>query len=179
MRNFSKKRWYVLRVRYRTELLAQLSLKKKQFEILNPTYKTLSIRKDRRKILHLPIFKGYIFVRTLLNPKYHIEILKTPGVVEILKSSNGPTPVPDDQIDNVILLQKYVGNCFHLTEFKIGDSVCVKQGPLTGLRGKIDKLNKNKLYIHVDVIPGSVMVEIDQDHVQLEGDHLYSIVKNI
>ena len=82
-------------------------------------------------------------------------------------------------LDNVILLQKYVGNCFHLTEFKIGDSVCVKQGPLTGLRGKIDKLNKNKLYIHVDVIPGSVMVEIDQDHVQLEGDHLYSIVKNI
>jgi predicted AAA+ superfamily ATPase len=37
----------------------------------------LSIRRDRRKVLTRPIFNGYMFIRTLLNPECHLEILKT------------------------------------------------------------------------------------------------------
>ena len=44
-------------------------------------------------------FNGYLFVRTLLNPECHLEILKTPGVVEILKSPSGSTPVSEEQIE--------------------------------------------------------------------------------
>jgi len=39
-----------------------------------------------------------MFIRTLLNPECHLEILKTPGVVDILKSSSVPTSVPEEQI---------------------------------------------------------------------------------
>ena len=99
MQYCTEKSWYVLRVRSQAERLVHVSLHHKQFEVLNPTYQALSIRKDRRKMLTCPIFKGYIFVRTLLNSECHLEILKTPGVVEILKSPSGPTPVPDDQVE--------------------------------------------------------------------------------
>ena len=105
--------WYVLRVRSQAERLVHLGLHKKEFEVLNPTYQALSIRKDRRKVLTRPIFNGYIFIRTLLNPECHLEIIKTPGVVEILKSTIGPTPVPDDQIENVRLLDKHLKYCFY------------------------------------------------------------------
>ena len=100
----SEKSWYVIRVRSQAERLVHVGLHHKQFEVLSPTYQALSTRKDRRKVLTRPIFNGYMFVRTLLNPECHLEILKTPGVVEILKSPSGPTPVPDDQVENVRLL---------------------------------------------------------------------------
>ena len=59
--------WYVIRVRSQSERLVQVGLHKKHFEVLNPTYQALSIRKDRRKVLSKPIFKGYMFFRGLLG----------------------------------------------------------------------------------------------------------------
>ncbi len=168
--------WYVIRVRSQAEQLVQVGLHKKDFEVLNPTYQALSIRKDRRKVLSKPIFKGYMFFRALLDSEKHLEILKTTGVVEILKNRKGPTPVPDEQVENVRILEKHVGDCFHGTDLVVGDTVFVRDGPLTGLRGVIDRMNRNKLYIHVDAIPGSVMIEVEPHQVQLEKDTVYSLV---
>ena len=117
-----------------------------------------------------------MFIRTLLNSECHLEILKTPGVVEILKSPSGPTPVPDDQVENVRLLEKHVGDCFCGTDFEVGDAVFVREGPLTGLRGVIDRLDRNKLHIHVDAIPGSVMIYVEPHQVQPEKDTIYQLV---
>ena len=168
--------WYVLRVRFQAERLVHVCLHQKQFEVLNPTYQSLSIRRDRKKVLTRPIFNGYMFIHALLNPECHLEILKTPGVVEILKSTSGPTPVPDDQIANVRLLEKHVGDCFFSTDFEVGDAVFVREGPLTGLRGVIDRLDRKKLHIHIDAIPGSVMIDVEPHQVQLEKDELYRMV---
>jgi transcription termination/antitermination protein NusG len=129
-------------------------------------------------VLTRPIFNGYMFIRTLLNPECHLGILKTPGVVEILKSPIGPTPVLDEQVKNVRLLEKLVGACFFRTDFEVGDSVFVKEGPLTGLWGVIDRLDRKKLHIHVDAIPGSVMIDDEPNQVQLEKDRVYQMVTN-
>ena len=83
MRYCREESWYVLRVRSQAERLVQVGLHHKKFEVLNPTYQSLSIRKDRRKVLSRPIFNGYMFIRALLNPERQLEVLKTPGVVEI------------------------------------------------------------------------------------------------
>ena len=178
MRYCNEKSWYVLRVRSQSERLVRVGLHHKQFEVLNPTYQALSIRMDRRKVLTRPIFKGYMFVRTVLNPECHLEILKTPGVVEVLKSQSGPTPVPDEQVENVRLLEKHVGACFFGTDFEVGDSVFVREGPLTGLRGVIDRLDRKKLHILVDSVPGSVMIEVEPHQLQMEKDSIYQLVTN-
>ena len=170
--------WYVIRVRSQSERVVQVGLHKKHFEVLNPTYQALSIRKDRRKVHSKPIFKGYMFLRALLDPESHLEILKTPGVVEILRNRKGPTPVPDEEVENARILEKHVGDFFHGTDLVVGDTVVVRDGPLTGLRGVIDRMNRKKLYIHVDAIPGSVMIEVEPHQVQLEKESAYSLVSS-
>ena len=50
------------------------------------------------------------------------------------------------------------------------------EGPLTGLRDVIDRLDRNKLHIYVDAIPGSVMIDVEPNQVQLEKDAVYSLV---
>tara|TARA_B100001250_G_scaffold403972_1_gene419214 strand:+ start:1193 stop:1729 length:537 start_codon:yes stop_codon:yes gene_type:complete len=176
MQYSTEKNWYVIRVRSQAERLVQLGLYNKRFEVLNPTYQTLSKRKDRRKVLNIPIFKGYMFIRSILNHECHLEILKTPGVVEILKSQNGPTPVPNEQIRNVLLLEGYVGDCFFGNNLETGDPVLVREGPLSGLRGIIERIDRKNLHIHVDAIPGSVMIKIDPNQVQLEKNKIFNMV---
>ena len=176
MRYYREESWYVLRVRSQAERLVQVGLHHKKFEVLNPTYQSLSIRKDRRKVLSRSIFNGYIFIRALLNPEIHLEVLKTPGVVEILRNRSGPTPVPDEQVDNVRLLEKHVGECFCGSEFEVGDRVFVSEGPLKGLRGVVDRLDRNNLHIQVDAIPGSVMIDVEPYQIQLVKDAVYSLV---
>ena len=86
--------------------------------------------------------------------------------------------MPDEQIENVRILEKHVGDCFHGTNLVVGDAVIVREGPLRGLRGLIDRMDRKKLYIHVDAIPGSVMIEVDSHQVQLEKDSAYSLVSS-
>ena len=73
-------------------------------------------------------------------------------------------------------MEKHFGDCFHGTELVVGDAVIIRDGPLTGLRGVIDRMDRKKLYIHVDAIPGSVMIEVEPNQVQLEKDTSYSLV---
>ena len=95
-----------------------------------------------------------------------------------MKSPSGPIPVPEEQIENVRLLEKHVGDYFCGTDFEVGDAVFVRDGPLTGLRGVIDRLDRKKLHIHVDAIPGSVMIDVEPHQVQLEKDAVYQLVTN-
>ena len=71
-----------------------------------------------------------------------------------------------------------MGACFFGTNFEIGDTVLVCEGPLTGLRGLIDRIDNKKLYIHGDAIPGSVMIAVEPHQVQLEKDTVYKLVTN-
>ena len=69
-------------------------------------------------------------------------------------------------------------SCFFGADFEVGDAVFVREGPLTGLRGVIERLDRKKLHIHVDAIPGSVMIDVEPHQVQLEKDAVYQLVTN-
>ena len=93
-----------------------------------------------------------------------------------MKNPGGSTPVPVEQIENVRLLEKHVGDCFCGTDIEFGDSVFVREGPLSGLQGVIDRMGHKKPHIHLDAIPGSVMIDVEPHQVQLEKDAVYQLV---
>ncbi len=170
----STENWYVLRIRTKFDQLVERALKNKKFEAFNPTYQEWSQRKDRKKLLTKPIFNGYMFLRTLMTPESHLEVLKTLGVIQFLQTSLGPTSVPDEQIHNVRLLSEHIGQCFHSPEFAEGDWVCIREGVLKGLVGQIDRVNRKLLRLSVNAVPGSIAIEVNPNHVELlEKDSAY------
>ncbi len=163
---FPGENWYAIRVKSRYESIVEKSLETKEIQSLNLTYQILSKRKDRKKILTKAFFPGYMFIRSELNPERHVEILKSIGVIDILKNSKGPLPIPDNQIDNVIRLEKYEGEILSFNEFASGMAVRVIQGPLMGVQGFVDEVNRELVKISVESIPGSVAFHVSPSQIE-------------
>jgi transcription antitermination factor NusG len=141
---------------------------KKRIETFLPLIEKWSRRKDRRKKIKLPLFPGYLFVRTMMDPYIHLEILKTDSVVRILGNDGRPESIPDDQIFSI---QTLIKNGVAITPYpylKEGMRVRVVNGPLLGIEGILikTKTQKNRLVISVDLLKESASVEIDEDDIE-------------
>jgi len=160
--------WYAIYIRSRHEQKAKDRLLKKNIETFLPLIERWSRRKDRRKRIHLPLFPGYLFVRTGMDAHTHLEILKTDSVVRILGNDGQPAPIPDEQIDALQVLMKNKISIAPWPYLKEGMRVRVVHGPLIGIEGILlkTKPNKHRLVLSVDLLQESVSVEIDESDVE-------------
>jgi len=71
--------WYVLHTKSRFENVVNEGLIKKSIEVFLPKVQVKSKRRDRKAMIRVPLFPGYLFVKSDLNPNEHLEIVKTVG----------------------------------------------------------------------------------------------------
>ena len=171
MRYFPGKLWYALRVRYQHDDIVEKSLSNKDFSPLRLTYQEVSRRRGRKRVLVKAFFPGYMFINASLDAHRHVDVLTCPGVIEILKNSSGPIPIPEEQIANVLKLRKYEGEILTFQNYARGMAVRIVRGPLSGIVGKIDELMRGFIKISVDSIPGSVAIQVDRSLIEpLDAD---------
>jgi transcriptional antiterminator NusG len=159
--------WYAVYTQSRHEAQVETALQRKGLEVFLPRVAIASRRRDRKLILQLPLFPGYIFVRTLLSsPEYH-EILKAPGVVRLL-GNGSPFPVPEETIDSVKSIVDSDQPFYPWSYLKAGSLVRVMEGPLAGTVGVITahKDKKRRLIVSVELFQRSVAVELDSEAVE-------------
>jgi transcription antitermination factor NusG len=134
------------------------------FSAFLPEMSMWSKRGGEKRLIRVPMFPGYLFVRDPMDKRSYIEILKARGVVRILEDGwTRLTPIPDDEIDaiqQVVAAEVPVFQHEHLSE---GDRVQVTEGPLAGLEGLFlqDKPTKGRLILNVNLLGRSVAVEVD------------------
>jgi transcription antitermination factor NusG len=160
--------WYAVYAQVRHESKVYSRLLAKSFECLLPQMERWSRRRDRRKKIQVPIFPGYLFVRSLLDNYEQLKILQTPGVVRIVRSEDGPLPVPDSQMSSLITL---LNNASVLTVHPYlheGMRVRIVNGPLYGCEGILvrKKHEKTRLVVAIDIIQQAVSVELNEDDVE-------------
>ena len=127
--------WYALHTKSRFENVVNDGLAKKALDVFLPKITVKSRRRDRHKMIRVPLFPGYLFVRTDLNPYEHIEILKTTGAVQLIGSTRGPVRIADATIDSLKIMVSTEGEVITGTRFKKGDRVIVVNGPFSGVTG--------------------------------------------
>lgn len=161
--------WYVIHTCCHHEERVEERLRQKGLEVFLPRYLTASRRRDRKKILRVPLFPGYLFIRNALDTPVYYEILKFPGVVRVLANNTGLLPLPAETIESIKLA--VVGSRPHYPYpyLQKGKLVRVLEGPLAGVIGIIleAKKEKRKVVIEVEMFHRALAVELEDEAVEL------------
>jgi transcriptional antiterminator NusG len=157
--------WYALYTRSRHEQVVRNQLNDKGIQNFLPLYTNVSQWKDRRKIIHIPLFPGYLFVKILVQDR--VQVLKSFGAVRLIGDGYNPIPIPEEQILNIqTFLEKRLRYNPH-PYLKVGNKVRILDGPLSGVEGiLIRKKNQCRLVLSVDLIQRSISVEIDTWNIE-------------
>ena len=152
--------WYAVRTRSRHEKVVRDHLPGRGAEPFLPLWMRWSRWKDRRKQIATPLFPGYCFAR--FEPAQKLQVLRTPGVVEIVGINGTIEPIPSSEIEAIQTLVNgplRYDPCPFLEE---GMEVEVVRGPLMGVRGRLLRKDRMaRLVISVSLIRQAASVEID------------------
>ena len=160
--------WYVLHTKSRFENVVHEGLLKKQIEVFLPKITVKSKRRDRKKMIRVPLFPGYVFVKTNLHPEHHLEVVKTAGAVRLIGSKNGPVPVPDETVDSLKImistdLPVTTGN-----RLQKGDGVMVVSGPFAGVVGTFVRYGgQGRIIVNVEALGQYAGVEVSEDDIEV------------
>ena len=159
--------WYSLHTKSRFENVVYDGLSKKTFESFLPKIKVKSKRRDRKVMIDVPLFPGYLFVRTDLRPVEHLEILKTTGAVRLLGNREGPVPVPDDNIESLKIMVNCDAAVVTGNIIKKGEKVMVLYGPFAGLTGIFVRYKgQGRVMVNIDTLGQSASVEINEEDIE-------------
>ncbi len=164
----SREEWYALYVQVNHEKEIVKRLEQKEVCCFLPLMETWSKRLDRRKKIQLPFFPGYVFVHVFLDNYMNLNIVKTPGALNLLRNSEGPLSIPSYQIENLQTMLKSTQPLKLHPYLKEGDWVHVVRGPLAGCIGILKRPDpkRGRLILSVDIIRQSVSVELDLEDVE-------------
>lgn len=152
-------RWYAVYTCANHEKTVAQQLELRSIESFLPLYEKVSRWKDRRVKLQLPLFSGYLFVRTMLAEK--LRVLQVPGVVCLVGLKGNPTPLVDDEIEAIRWgLTKLRAEPHPF--LRVGHRVRIKSGPLAGLEGILLRKKGNcRFVLSLELIQRSISADID------------------
>ncbi|HSY71372.1 MAG TPA: UpxY family transcription antiterminator [Alloacidobacterium sp.] len=172
--------WFALQTRYRYEDRIATELHNKGFESYLPTLRETHIWKDRKKVMDVPAFGGYLFAR--FEPSLHnrVRVLETAGVVKLLGNHGMPEPVSQTEIESLRLALQSGMPCSREPYVEIGAPVRVCRGPLSGLEGRVlRKGNKLTVFVNIASVCQAIAVEVPMDDLQpMDGTQAIPLLLN-
>jgi transcription antitermination factor NusG len=140
-------------------------LSTKGFEVFLPLYESTRRWKDRTKLLSLPLFPCYLFVRGGLDRR--LQVMTTPGIHMILHRGEEVAVIPDREIEAIQRAMDGPCSIEPHPFLRCGMRVRVIRGALEGVEGiLIRKKNLLRLVLSVDMLAQSVSVEVHASDVE-------------
>lgn len=156
--------WCAVYTRHQHERTVSEMLEAKGFEVFLPLYESTRKWKDRRKVLSLPLFPCYVFVRGAIERR--LPVLSTPGVHMLITRGERVATIPAEEIEAI---RRTAQGNFRVEPhpfLRCGERVRVIRGSLEGVEGVLTrKKNLYRLILSVEMLAQSVAVEIDADDV--------------
>ena len=160
--------WYVLHTKSRHEKVVNDGLLKKSIEVYLPLVTVRSRRRDRRVMIRIPLFPGYIFVRTDLHPNSHLEVVKTAGAVRLIGNKQGPVPVPDETVNSLQIMVESNHPVTTGHQLKSGDHVMVVYGPFAGVVGTFVRYgSKGRVIVNIEALGQYAGVEVNEEDIEI------------
>jgi transcription elongation factor/antiterminator RfaH len=162
-------RWYAVYTKSRHEKRIKEQLDRQSLESFLPLYEAVHRWKDRRVLVRLPLFPGYLFVRMVL-PEHRKPVVTVPGVVNLVGRPGCPTPIEDHEIEALRLCSLRGQSMLPHPYLTVGRLVRVSRGPLADMEGiLVRRKGKSRLILSIELIARAVAVEVDASDVVAVG----------
>jgi len=160
--------WYVIQTRSRHEAKVEAGLLNRGLEIFLPRVTVPSRRRDRKRLIEIPLFPGYLFVNTDLCLESYHQIIKLPGVVRLLGMGRHYVPVPLVTVQSIQLMVASGQPYYPWPYLEKGMQVRIVEGPLAGTTGIIleKRHKKRRLVVAVELFRRAVAVELEDEAVE-------------
>lgn len=154
-------RWYAVQTKPRHEKRIGTELRRKGIESFVPTVKEVHRWSDRRKIVEVPLFSCYAFLRAENILQAALSVIATPGVFRLLGTKEKAAPIPDEEIE---AFQRMVGNGVPMANsvfLTSGRRVRIRGGVLDGVEGILQsRPGDHKLVVSIQLIQRAVSVSL-------------------
>jgi transcription termination/antitermination protein NusG len=152
--------WYALYTLPRHEKTVARHFGERKIPHFLPLYQAVHNWNRRTVRVSLPLFPGYIFVKSARYSRGRI--LEVPGVVYFVGSGAVPSPIPNPEIEalrTIVLSGKEVVPHPYIAP---GNVVSISHGPLAGLSGVVERgKSGNRFIVSIELIKRCIAVEID------------------
>jgi transcription antitermination factor NusG len=155
-------KWFAIQTRARHEKRVDEQLREKGIAAFLPLSRELHHWSDRQKVVHQPLFSGYMFVHIPESPEARKSVLTTIGVCWFVGNRGMGLPIPDKQIQDVqaILTSKVAYSTFPF--MRVGQRVRIRGGCLDGIEGiLVCKDTDRRVVVSVELVRRSLAVQID------------------
>lgn len=174
---------YALRTYPRHEKKVAAQLVNKGLTTFLPLLSQTHRWSDRRKVVQVPLFPGYAFVRIVATAEACLPVLRTAGVVSFVGISGRGIPIPDKQIEDIQTVLAHNVPCVLYPFLRAGQRVRIRGGCLDGIEGVLVARNSDRsLVMSVEPILQSLAIRIEGYDVEiisppqaLHGDHAQAI----
>ena len=164
----SQARWYAAYTCAKHEKRVAAELGMREVEHFLPVYSSVRRWKDRRVMLDLPLFPGYVFVRLALRDR--LRVVQIPSVVRLVGFGGLPTALPDTEME---IMRSGVSQSPHAEPhpfLTVGRRVRITGGPFAGLEGILKRKKGNlRVVVSLELIQRSVAVDVDAADVRPLG----------
>lgn len=166
-RAFLQPNWYAAQVGVNQEKQVTGRLQDKRIESFLPLYKQVRRRTDRKVVLEMPLFPGYVFVRIALRDR--LKVQGDPRVVRMVGFGPTPVAIPDQDID-ILRVGLVQGQVVPHPYLQVGRRVRVVAGPFDGLEGILVRRKSSlRIVVSIHTILRSFTVEVDESQIEPIG----------
>jgi transcription antitermination factor NusG len=160
--------WYAVSTKSRQEKTAASVLEYMAIASFLPLLHQERRWSDRKQMVNMPLFPGYVFVRIEGSSELQLRVLKVPGIVDFVRNRTGPLSIPEKEIEDVQAVLSHGVGCSPHPFLKAGDRMRVVRGALAGVEGTLIRCgSQSKLVISVEMIQRSVSISVAESDVDV------------
>lgn len=154
--------WFAVHTLTRYEKRAGNELQEKGVETFVPLLSVKHKWSDRQRLVHEPLFPGYVFVRILPKQSTRVAVLQTLGVTGFVGARGIGTPIPDVEIQTIQTVFERNAPFQLLPYVNIGQRLRIRGGFLDGIEGTLIAINgEQSLVVSVQLIQRSIALRLE------------------
>lgn len=157
--------WYVVYTRPRWEKKVAKILDERGIEAYCPLNKVYRQWSDRKKAVHEPLFKGYVFVHVSDEDKWDVK--KTDGILNFVYWNGKPAVVRETEIDTIKkFLSEFTDVSVEEVKIAVNTTVTVKHGALMNYRGIVVEIKDNKAKVLIESMGLQLSAVFDKKNLE-------------